>query len=628
MSIQHRKWNFIRRYIAILCIGLTCSAIMTVLLRANVLEWVELKGLDFRFLCRGAIPGNDKIVIIGTDEEALDKIKDPFVFWSPYFAEIIKAVGAGGAKAMGLDFLQTIVLKKKIDGIDLDGVMADALGEAENVIMINLLRWDAAAGGLTALNPQARYLYASDPDNIGFSNLTIDGDGFVRRQKLILKDIDGNVYAYLALKVISKALNSNIEKKEGRVLVGDYQIPVNSDNDMLINFAGPSGTFPVVSFYKIWKLAHEGKIDFFKKYFKDKIVLIGPGNIYSQDFKPTPFYRSRYFTGTRQTLGIEIVANVVNTILERRFITSPEFYQTVLIILFMGVLTSVVTFTMSSVAGGIIVTALAAGYFCLSILLFQYDNLWLNVVCPLGCMPLTYGAIFVYRYMVEDKEKRQIKKVFKHYVSEEVVDEILKYPDAIALGGKRVQATVLFSDIRGFTSLSENYDPQRIVAVLNTYFSAMVDIIFKNKGTLDKYIGDGILAFFGAPIVRAEHADSAVTTAIEMVSRMDELNKELALQTPLRIGIGIHSGEAIVGNIGSQRKMEYTIIGDTVNTASRVEGLTKELMADILITEETFSRLKGNYQIVPEREIVMRGKTRSIMLYRVKINTGNKLPAY
>ena len=166
--------------------------------------------------------------------------------------------------------------------------------------------------------------------------------------------------------------------------------------------------------------------------------------------------------------------------------------------------------------------------------------------------------------------------------------------------------------------MSENYDPQRIVAVLNTYFSAMVDIIFKNKGTLDKYIGDGILAFFGAPIVRAGHADSAVTTAIEMMSKLDELNKELALPDPLRIGIGIHSGEAIVGNIGSQRKMEYTIIGDTVNTASRVEGLTKELKADILITEETFSRLKGNYLIVPEREIVMRGKTRPIMLYCVK----------
>ena len=196
-------------------------------------------------------------------------------------------------------------------------------------------------------------------------------------------------------------------------------------------------------------MAHDGKIEFFRKFFKDKIVLIGPGNIFSQDYKPTPFYRSRYFTGTRQTLGIEIVANVVNTILERRFITSLEFYQTVLIIVFMGVLTSVITFTMSSVAGGIIVIALAAGYFCLSILLFQYDNLRLNVVCPLGCMPLTYGAIFVYRYMVEDKEKRKIKRVFKHYVSEEVVDEILQYPDEIPLGGKRVEATVLFSDIRG-----------------------------------------------------------------------------------------------------------------------------------------------------------------------------------
>lgn len=617
-NFRARKWAHIRRYLAVICIGLACGAIATALQMANILEWMEMKSLDIRFLCRGTIPVSDKIVIIGTDEEALDKINEPFIFWNPYFAEIIKAVASGGAKTMGFDFLQTFALKKKVDGVDLDGVLAEALGEAENVIMINLLRWDDVANGFKPLNPQPRYLYASDPDNVGFSNLTIDQDGFVRRQKLILNDVDGNAYAYLGLKIISKYLNSNIEKKGGRILVGDYQIPINSDNNMLINFAGPSGTFPVVSFYKIWKLAREGNTSFFKRYFKDKIVLIGPGNIYSQDFKPTPFYRSRYYTGTRQTLGIEIVANVINTILERRFIASLEFYQTVLIILFLGVLTGVITFTLSSVASGIIVTALAAGYFGLSIVLLRYYDLWLDVVCPLDCIPLTYAAIFVYRYMVEDKEKRKIKKVFKHYVSEEVVDEILKYPDKIPMGGKRVQATVLFSDIRGFTSMSENYDPQRIVSVLNTYFSAMVDIIFKNKGTLDKYIGDGILAFFGAPIVRAEHADSAVTTAIAMLSKLDELNKELALQTPLRIGIGIHSGEAIVGNIGSHRKMEYTIIGDTVNTASRVEGLTKELKADILITEETFSRLKGNYQIVPEEEVVLRGKTRPIMLYRVK----------
>ena len=146
----------------------------------------------------------------------------------------------------------------------------------------------------------------------------------------------------------------------------------------------------------------------------------------------------------------------------------------------------------------------------------------------------------------------------------------------------------------------------------------MADIILKNKGTLDKYIGDGILAFFGAPIDREEHAELAVNSAKEMISMLDMLNKELMLDAPLRIGIGIHSGEAVVGNIGSTRKMEYTIIGDTVNTASRVEGLTKEFKANILITEETFSRLKILDNITPEKEIILRGKTQPIKLYRVE----------
>ena len=607
-----------RRSIAIVLIGLVCGGIMIILLSSGLLRGIELKSLDFRFLCRGTIPTSNNIIIIGTDEEALDKIKDPFIFWSPYFAHIIKAVAGGGAKAMGLDFLQTIALKKKVEGEDLDGIMADALMEAQNVIMINLLRWDNSIGGLKAINPLPRYLYASDPDNIGFSNLTIDNDGCVRRQTLLLNDTESNIYAYIGLKVIAKYLNSSIEKKGDHIGVGDYAIPVNSYNEMLINFAGPSGTFPIISFYKVWQLAHQGHTDFFKRTFKDKIVLIGPGNIYSQDFKPTPFYRSQYYSGTRQTLGVEIIANVINTILERRFIISLKFWQTILVILFLGVLTSFTTFRLSPIAGGIVAFAIAVSYANFCIFLFSSYNIYLDMICPLDAIPLTYTAVFTYRYTIEDKEKRRIKRIFKHYVSEEVVEELLKYPGEIPLGGNRVEVTVLFADIRGFTTLSEKRDPRQVVSILNSYFAVMADIILKNKGTLDKYIGDGILAFFGAPIAREEHAEMAVNSAIEMIPMLDVLNKELMLDVPLRIGIGIHSGEAIVGNIGSERKMEYTIIGNTVNTASRVEGLTKELQANILITEETFSRLKILDNITPEKEFTLRGMTKPIKLYRVE----------
>ena len=617
-SFHPVKTIFLRRSISIALIGLGCGGIMIILLCTGLLRGVELKSMDFRYLCRGAIPTSDKIVIIGTDEEALDKIKDPFIFWSPYFADIIKAVAVGGAKSIGLDFLQTIALKKKVEGEDLDGIMADALMEAENVIMINLLRWDNTIGGLKAINPLSRYLYASDPDNIGFSNLTIDNDGCVRRQTLLLNDTESNIYAYIGLKVIAKYFNSHIEKKGDLVWVGDCAIPVNSYNEMLINFAGPSGTFPIISFYKVWQLSRQGKTDFFKRNFKDKIVLIGPGNIYSQDFKPTPFYRSQYYTGTRQTLGIEIVANVINTILERRFIISLKFWQTILVILFLGVLTSFTSFKLSPIAGGIVAFAIAAGYTTFCIFLFNSYNLCLDMICSLDTIPLTYTAVFAYRYTIEDKEKRRIKSIFKHYVSEEVVEELLKYPGEIPLGGNRVEVTVLFADIRGFTALSEKRDPRQVVSILNSYFAVMANIILKNKGTLDKYIGDGILAFFGAPIAREEHAALAVNSAIEMISMLDLLNKELMLDLPLRIGIGIHSGEAVVGNIGSERKMEYTIIGDTVNTASRVEGLTKEFKANILITEETFSRLTTQYHIKPEKEIILRGKTKPIKLYRVE----------
>ncbi len=496
--------------------------------------------------------------------------------------------------------------------------MADALMEAENVMMINLLKWDDTIGGLKAVNPLPRYLYASDPDNVGFSNLTIDNDGCVRRQTLLLQDAEGNAHAYIGLKVIAKYLDSVIEKKGDQILVGNVSIPVNAYNEMRINFAGPSGTFPIMSFYNVWQQAHQGNMDFFTNNFQDKIVLIGPGNIYSQDFKPTPFYRSRHYAGFRQTLGVEIIANTVSTILDKRFIISCKPWQTAFIIMLIGILTSFLSCKLSPIPGGIAAFVIAAGYTFLCMVLFSSYNLLLNLMNTLGVIPLTYTAVFAYRYTSEDKEKRRIKKIFKHYVSEEVFKELLKYPGDIPLGGNRVQVSILFADIRGFTSLSEKHDPQHVVSILNTYFSMMVDIIVKNKGTLDKYIGDGILAFYGAPITREEHAELAVCSAREMISQLDVLNKELALDTPLRIGIGIHSGEAIVVNIGSKRKMEYTVIGDTVNTASRVEGLTKELKASILITGETFSRLRDKNNIIPEKEIILRGKTKPIALYRVE----------
>lgn len=613
-----KKQSIFRRTLAILITGLICAGIMTALFKFDILRWIENKTLDFRFLCRGTIPVSDKIVIIGTDDEALDKIKDPFIFWNPYFADIIKAVSRGGAKVIALDFLQLIPLNKKIDGEDHDGIMAEALMEAENVIMINLLRWDNTLQGLRAVNPLPRYRYALEPNAIGFSNLSIDNDGYVRRQTLLLNDADKNNYAYIGLQVIAKYFNSVIKKEKTELTVNGCIIPVNLYSEMMINFAGPSGTFPIVSFYKIWQLAQQGNTEFFKNNFKNKIVLIGPGNIYSQDFKPTPFYRSRFYSGTQQTPGVEILANVINTILEKCFINTLKDWQTFIIILCMSMLVSLASFKLSPVYGGVAALALTAGYIYLCVLLFNTYSLWINMICPANVIPLTYTAVFTYRYTVEDKEKRHIKKIFQRYVSEEVVEEMLQYPGEIPLGGNRVHITVLFADIRDFTSFSERHDPWQVVTILNSFFSIMADIVFNNKGTLDKYIGDGLLAFFGAPVTRAEHADMAVTAAIEMVSKLKTLNKELNIHEPLCIGIGIHSGEVIIGNIGSKRKMEYTIIGDTVNTASRIEKLTKELHANIMISKETLTLLKNKYALGAEKEITFRGRTKPIRLYQVE----------
>ena len=225
-----------------------------------------------------------------------------------------------------------------------------------------------------------------------------------------------------------------------------------------------------------------------------------------------------------------------------------------------------------------------------------------------------------YQYFVEDREKRKMKLLFGRFVSKDVYTQLVNNPDMAKLGGARRDMTVLFSDIRGFTTLTEAGKPEDVVQMLNEYFTRMVEIVFRHQGTVDKFVGDMVMALFGAPLDDPDHADHAVSTALDMIDELHRLNaawKAAGRTANLDIGIGVNTGPMIAGNIGSNQIMSYTVIGDAVNLGSRLESLNKNYGTRIIISEETRSRLKGQYTFKPLGDVVVKGKTKPVAIFEV-----------
>jgi adenylate cyclase len=347
--------------------------------------------------------------------------------------------------------------------------------------------------------------------------------------------------------------------------------------------------------------------------FKDKIVFIGVTGAGLVDVFQTPM-------GGAVMPGIQLHATVADSLLAGRFIrTAPAFWRIVStagVAIFVGLMAALVPFVVA--AGG---AALTAGAWTFMALLMLRRGVWLNTVQPLAAIAVVLFAGTAYRYFVEDHQKRVVKRLFGRYVSKDVFEQLMAHPDRAELGGKRRQMSVLFSDIRGFTTITEKGDAEALVAQLNEYFSQMVDIVFRHKGTVDKFVGDMVMALYGAPVDDPDHAEHAVVAAIEMVRALGELNHNWAARgmAQLDIGIGINSGDMIAGNIGSSSIMSYTVIGDNVNLGSRLESLNKEYGSRIIVSDASRAQLKGDYAIRPLGEVIVKGKTKPVSIFEVVV---------
>jgi adenylate cyclase len=347
--------------------------------------------------------------------------------------------------------------------------------------------------------------------------------------------------------------------------------------------------------------------------FKGKIVFVGFTASGLVDVFNTPF-------GKDKMPGIELHASMTDSILANKFIrpaTNRSRIGTVLIVaLAIGLLGAFLPFTTAAVAS----LAILGGWTWFTVGAFK-SGLWLNLVQPVavGGLALFFGA--AYQYFIEGREKRKVAKLFGRYVSRDVYSQLMANPEQAELGGKRREMTVLFSDIRGFTTVTERGDPEELVRQLNEYFSRMVEIVFRHKGTVDKFVGDMVMALFSAPLDDAAHANHAVQAAVDMVKELGELNRAWAAKgmTQLDIGIGVNSGDMIAGNIGSSSIMSYTVIGDNVNLGARLESLNKDYKTRIIISEATRARLTGDFSTRPLGDVTVKGKSKAVQIFEVQV---------
>ena len=401
--------------------------------------------------------------------------------------------------------------------------------------------------------------------------------------------------------------------------VPEIKIPIDNTGGMLINFMGASSggastdsqTFPVRSYAGYAARATATDPESWPKTLTlaNKIIMAG---IYSQgtasDDKKTPF---------GIMYGIEVHANALNTILMNNFISSLLPWQNLIIILFFCMVVAFFTSRLKTPIALVLTFTTILLFFFSSTLLFDYYSILVDFAIPAFGMISTLLAIVVYRVMTEEKEKLRIQSMFGKYVSKTVVDQMVAQGQQPELGGVDKELTVFFSDIRGFTTLSEAMTPQELVTHLNAYLTAMTDIIMEYQGTLDKYVGDEVMCFWGAPVPQKDHALLACKCALRQMDKLAELNASWSPEKRIDIGIGINSGIMTVGNMGSIGRMNYTLMGDNVNLGARLEGTNKQYYTHIIISEYTYGLVKDKIVAREIDNIRVKGKNKPVLIYEL-----------
>lgn len=555
--------------------------IFYVLVLAGSFERLELNLYDNWFKLRGQNQTGNDIVIVAIDEKSIERIGPPP--WSrAVHARLVDKLQE--ARVIGFDLLFDIPGDPAIDS-----EFAAAIKQNRHVVLSSTFKYEQREGQWyqSLLSPIKPLIAGSA--GLGFINMPEDMDGVVRNVTLIDTNTFKRPYPCLSLAVVlaAEGLSPNALQLAGPGLLqaGSRTLPLNdSNNQMLLSFWGGAKTFTTISYIDVLS----GNIP--PAEYKDKIILVGNTSPLSQDDFRTPFSASNLvLSGKLPTPGVEVHANAVKTILDSVPYRRAGIPYNLAILFFCGAATAVILGKRGPWVGLGFVLLVTGALLAVVYLTWLNARLWLNLAAPVVLVLFIYASMTLQSFITAEMERRRTKAMFGRYVSPAVMEELLKNPGLAVLGGERREVSILFADIRGFTSYSENKQPEEVVARLNTYLNVMTTLIFKHGGTLDKYLGDGLMAVFGTPLLLSDHADRAITCALEIQREVARLNTGWAEkgQTPFKIGIGVNSGTTLVGNVGSHERMDYTVIGENVNLASRLESLTKEYGVNIIMSGQT-----------------------------------------
>ncbi|MER3445538.1 MAG: hypothetical protein C4291_01285 [Candidatus Dadabacteria bacterium] len=619
-------------------IGLV-SALLTLCIyrwSPTFLREVDLRYSDFRFKLRGNVKPGPGVVIVAIDEKSINQLgRWP---WSRRrLAEFVEKLADYRPKITAFDMTFS-----EPESDDADRAFGAALEKGRGIILGYFFRESAtqepSSESLNQLSrsnvklinflgkPEPNFLgefpfietnipqIGAHAQGFGFFNFpNADTDGVFRRAQLIMI-YKGEIYPSLDIESLRHFLEEEILLKVASygvdgLYIGRTRIPTDERGEFLINYYGPSGTFSTYSVVDVLsgRIPHDA--------LKDKLVFVGTTEIGVSDLRSTPFDPT--------FPGVEIHATVAGNILDGRFLIKNDLTEALDIVLIL-VLPMVLVLLIMRVGKTLIATGIFLALLFIHLFgnytLFTRLNLIISALYPTLSLGLAYVFYEGYRNLIAERRSRYLRKAFSSYVSPELVAQILQDPDKLKLGGEKRRITLLFSDIRGFTSLSETMPPDALVSLLNEYLSPMTQIVMNERGTLDKYIGDAIMAIFGAPLDVPDHPMRACRAALKMIEELKKLYpKWKEKEWPnISIGIGINTGEAIVGNMGANIRFDYTAIGDTVNLASRLEGLNKLYGTQIIISKSTLDEVDSSQFLIRELDLVqVKGKEKPVSIFEL-----------
>lgn len=578
--------NLERKFVLCIIISLCVSIILSSLFLVGFMSNNQLKLSDNLYGGKKAL---NSIIIVSIDDKSLQEI-GRWPWQRERFTEFFYKVNNSKAILVDVAFFENY---SEIA----DKELGEAIKSNGNVILaMEYTDFEKQNGKVIG----KEFMLPIEPlrnsaKELAYINILTDADGITRA---ILWDLSREYpsFAYSGYK--------NYFEKE-----------ISYDNQrFLINFIDKPGSFQTVSFSDVINNRTDLEI------FKDKLVLVGTTSpdLHDDYFVPTSYGKAMP--------GVEIHANAIQTVINKSFLKEQPKLSVIFIIFLFSIIVSLLLYKTKIWVASVISFFLLLGYILFSIKIFDYGII-MNLVYPVITVLFTFIPIVSSFYLFEEKQKRKIKNAFSKYVSHTLVEQIVRNPDKLKLGGEKKEITIFFSDIRGFTTISEKLKPEQLVHILNEYLTAMTNIIMNHNGLVDKYIGDAIMALWNVPLDENKHAELACIASLEMKNKLAELNNKWHQENPelketLNIGIGLNTGEAIIGNVGSEERFDYTAIGDCVNLASRIEGLNKNYRTNTIISENTLKSLKEigaeNKFILRELDYVsVKGKKEPIKIYEL-----------